>query len=341
MGRYTVTVDTGTTNTRVFLWDENRNIVSLSKSETGVRNTAIDGNKNRLKQAVHDCIQQVLSAAGISFDEIGQVIACGMITSNVGLAELPHVTAPAGISELASHAREILLEDVCPVPILFVPGVKNHDRPVTEDNVETMDMMRGEEAETLAILDRFPKGNDYLLVLPGSHTKFVAADRNGRITGCLTTIGGELLSCITNDTIIADAVGRSFVSEDSYDRELVLKGFDEAFRVGLSRACFSVRILNQFAEKDKKRLANMVLGAALAGDIQAVKTSGALQVSPQRKVIVSGKNPLRRAIADLLKHDGYFTDIEEFSPEPGFPLSAAGAFLVADARQENFSSDDK
>ena len=40
--------------------------------------------------------------------------------------------------------------------------------------------------------------------------------------------------------------------------------------------------------------------------------------------------PVRQAIVDMLKHDSYFTRIEEFAPEPSLPLSAAGAFLVAD-----------
>lgn len=330
MGRYTVTIDTGTTNTRVFLWDGSRCIVSSSKSGTGVRNTAMDGNNDRLKRAVHDCIKEVLDAVGISFEDVSQVIACGMITSNVGLVEIPHVPAPAGKEELAAKTRRVLLEDVCPIPILFVPGVKNNDAPVTVDNFETMDMMRGEEVETLAILDRFPKGSEYLLVLPGSHTKFVSVDSEGKITGCLTTIGGELLSCITNDTIIADAVNRSFVAEEEYDQEMMLRGFDETLRVGLGRACFSARILSMFVEKNKKRLANFILGASLAGDVQAVKFSSALRVNPQVTVIVSGKNPLRQAIADILRYDGYFEKIEEFVPDVTLPLSAAGAFLVAD-----------
>lgn len=62
----------------------------------------------------------------------------------------------------------------------------------------------------------FPKGNSYLLVLPGSHTKFVSVDKEGKIRSCLTTITGELLASITNHTIIADAVGRQFAAEEEY-----------------------------------------------------------------------------------------------------------------------------
>ena len=50
MGKYVVTVDAGTTNTRVFLWNKYRMMVASAESETGVRNTIIDGNNDLLKK---------------------------------------------------------------------------------------------------------------------------------------------------------------------------------------------------------------------------------------------------------------------------------------------------
>ncbi len=331
MGKYVVTVDTGTTNTRTFLWDEERNMIASAKAEVGVRNTAIDGNNERLKKAVHDCIEDLLKQADITYEDVSRVMACGMITSNVGLVEVPHVFAPAGLEELAAQSKSILLEDVCPLPILFIPGVKNNIGEVTLENFEEMDIMRGEEVESIAILDSFPKGRPYLLVLPGSHTKFVAVDANGKMTGCLTTITGELLASITNDTVIADAVGKQFVSPEAYDKEMMLKGFAASDKVGMGRTCFSARILNMFVEKDKMKLANFILGVALASDIQSTKNSKALNMDPDVTVIVSGKSPLRNAIVDILKYDGYFKHVEEYIPDSSLPLSAAGAYLVADA----------
>lgn len=331
MGRYIITIDTGTTNTRIFLWDENRNMIANEREETGVRNTAIDGNNERLKKAVHDCLERLLEKNGLTYDDISRVMACGMITSNVGLVEVPHVPAPAGLKDLADQAKSILLEDVCPLPILFIPGVKNNIPDINLENFEAMDIMRGEEVESIAIIDSFPQGQSYLLVLPGSHTKFVSVDEQGKMTGCLTTISGELLSSITYDTIIADAVGRQFVDEESYNREMVLKGYITARDTGIGHACFSARILSMFAEKDKKKLANYILGVALQNDITAVKNSKALTVDRNTTVVVSGKNPFRRAIIDILDCDGYFAEVKEYIPDGRLPLSAAGAYLVADA----------
>ena len=79
------------------------------------------------------------------------------------------------------------------------------------------------------------------------------------------------------------------------------------------------------------KLANYILGVALQNDITAIKNSKALETDQNTTVIVSGKNPLRQAIIDILIYDGYFADVEEFVPDNKLPLSAAGAYLVADA----------
>lgn len=49
---YTITIDGGTTNTRCILWNSSRQRIDEQKREVGVRNTAIDGNNSKLKNAV-------------------------------------------------------------------------------------------------------------------------------------------------------------------------------------------------------------------------------------------------------------------------------------------------
>ncbi len=330
---YVFTVDTGTTNTRVYLFDENRNEVGVAKREVGVRNTAIDGNNQKLKGAIRDSLETLLKDAGIGYDQVSHVIASGMITSNVGLVEIPHIPAPASAADLAAGIRDVLCEDVCPLPISFIPGIKNNiSGEIGYDNFEEMDIMRGEEVESVAILDHFPSGKPCLLVLPGSHTKFVTVDENGKMTGCLTTISGELLSCVINDTLLADASGKLFVNEDTYDRDLFLLGYKTARTSGIGRACFSGRILSLFAKTDKVGIANFVLGVCLASDMEAIEHSAALKTDKDMTVIVSGKAPFRQALLDMFEYDGLFKNIETFEPDKNTPLSAVGSCIVADLR---------
>ena len=333
MKNYIITLDTGTTNTRVILWDHDRNILARAKRDAGVRNTAIDGNNNRLKAAVKECLEKVLHAANLTFEDVRMIIASGMITSNVGLVEIPHCVAPVNVSQLAEAVKEVLIPEICPIPITFIPGIKNNVGDVNIDNFEAMDIMRGEEVESIAILEDFPPNKNYLLVLPGSHMKFVSIDKDGRILGCLTSISGELLASVTKDTIIADAVGRKFVDEKTYDREWVLLGYENAKSAGFGRACFSGRILNQFVTKDKTKIANYILGATLASDIQGIRHSTAILTDADTEVIVSGENSLTQAMIDILKHDGYFNKVEKYTPNNDVPLSALGAYKIADIKK--------
>jgi len=332
--KHVFTIDTGTTNTRVCLWSPDERLIGTEKRGIGVRNTAIDGDNSRLKGAIRECLENLLAKNGLTYADVSQVIAGGMITSNVGLVEIPHLTAPVSAEDLARGMRVESVPDVCPVPISFIPGVKNSAEAVTLDNFEAMDIMRGEEIETVALMEQAGLSGPCLIVLPGSHTKFVSVDEKGRITGCLTSITGELVSAITNNTIIADAVGRGFVQPETYDREMLLLGCDTAQKSGLGRACFSARILSQFAKESPERLANYILGACLQSDVAAVQASDALKIPAGSAALVAGKPPLAQAVTDVLIHAGCFADVRLSETGSDMPLSAAGALSIARRREK-------
>ena len=333
MSGYTITIDAGTTNTRAFLWDGGDHLLAAQKRPVGVRATAEDGDDHRLRQAVRDCLAALLAETGLPWDEIDGVAASGMITSNVGLLELPHLVAPVSPRELAAGAREARIGDVCPLPIVFIPGVKNSGSPVTYENCAAMDMMRGEETETIALLERHEARFGDLIVLPGSHTKYVMVDAQGRIAGCLTSITGELLAAVSEHTVIADAVARGFARQETYDREAMLRGYQAAERHGLGRACFSARILSQLAGEGPQRLQSYVLGACLQSDAAALRGSAAMRQSEAGEALVAGTGPLCRAMADMLGFAGLFARVRTCDPGET-PLSGLGALALLRTRRE-------
>lgn len=333
MKQYLITVDGGTTNTRIMLWDIiHRTIVAQKKYGIGVRNTAMDGHNAMLKTAVRDGIADVLLQASLCEADLQAIVASGMLTSNVGLLEIPHIKVPASMTDLALAMVSADLPDICGLPIHFIPGMKNNCGAVSLANVESMDMMRGEETEICAVLDLLESHNPLLLVLPGSHTKFISVDEQGRVTGMLSSIAGELLMSITNHTVLADAVQHSFVQPDNYERELVLAGYITAKKVGLGRACFSTRIFNQFVSKEAAQAANFLLGAVLQGDVEAVRNSAALKVSDRTEVIVAGKEPLRTALTDILQYEQCFARVRGFEYAGDKPLAGLGALTLAKQR---------
>src|ERR1035437_8830073 len=233
-----ITIDSGTSNTRAKLWQDGR-LLAKSFAEVGVRDTVISGSRQKLQMGVRQAILEAAQTAGIDIREVGLILASGMITSNVGLCEVPHVIAPAGI--------------------------KNNVGAVDLSTYEAMDIMRGEEVETFGLIEQLKLQGPAIFVLPGSHSKFISIDVGNRVTACLTTLAGELLDIITGHTILAGALGRSFAQE--FDELMLLEGARCAKRVGLGRACFSVRILELFSATNANQRANFLLGAVLATDL--------------------------------------------------------------------------
>ena len=129
-------------------------LLAKSCAEGGVRNTVISGSRQMLQMGVRQAILEAAQTAGINIREVGLILASGMITSNVGLCEVPHVIAPAGTKELARGLTMSRIEAVVEQPIWFVPGIKNNVAAVDLSTYEAMDIMRGEEVETFGLIEK-------------------------------------------------------------------------------------------------------------------------------------------------------------------------------------------
>lgn len=335
MSKYLITIDGGTTNTRVYLWNEDGICLNSVKAEAGVRLTSMDGGSNAaLKASIKEALGKLLENNKITYADVNAVYASGMITSREGLIELPHLTAPAGKKEFLENLVEVEIPDVCEKPIKFIRGLKNRDYTNPDlAQIEELDVMRGEETETLGLLDLFGYENGCLFALPGSHSKFVSVDDQGNMVGCISSLAGEILSAVTNYTILADTLGKGYAGAD-FDKEMLLAGFRTSRSTSFARAAFSTRMAQMFLHKEKKECAAFLLGAILENDIQAVKNSKALLVNKDTKVVIAGKEPFASALDLLFKEDGYFENIEIYRPTEERPMSGFGAFMAARAKGE-------
>ncbi|QIQ21739.1 2-dehydro-3-deoxygalactonokinase [Zophobihabitans entericus] len=322
-----VTIDSGTTNTRVRVWSEQKVIAEATQS-VGVRDTAITGNTIKLKQAVKTALDEALLTAKIKPEQPLLILACGMITSNLGLCEIPHLVTPVSMKDLAANMVKKLLPEISSSPVWFIPGVKNSANPISLDDCEMMDIMRGEETETIGVLSLSDINSPALIVLPGSHSKFVKIDQQKNITACTTTIAGEMLDIITQQTIISGSLDHQFAK--SIDQDYLLKGAASCQDVGLARSCFLVRLLDLFGQTTINQRANYLLGAVLYGDLLTIKQSQALNVEADTTIILTGKKILQQALQLLISHDDFFTGkIIELNEQKEQPLSGLGSIALA------------
>ncbi len=327
---YILTIDTGTTNTRVTLWHEGA-VIAHQAHEVGVRDTAISGSREKLQNGVRETILKTLHAAGITEEQVALVLGSGMISSNVGLFELPHVLAPAGLQQLARGMVSVNIPEVFSKPIWFVPGVRNVVDNIGLHNCEAMDMMRGEEVEVIGVIDQLGLTGPAMMVMPGSHSKFVCIDDKNRITGCVTTLAGELMYVITHNTILAQSLESSFAT--SINPEMLLAGAQSAQTIGLGRTCFNVRILDQFTIYERNDRANFLLGAILGADLLTLKNSTAIKMMPGTPTVICGKPVMKEALALLIQNDDYFSGkVTVVSDEMQTHLAGLGAIRVATAR---------
>ena len=158
-----------------------------------------------------------------------------MLSSEVGLVAVPHVEAPAGLDDLARAAAVVTLPEVDDRPILVVPGVRT---PAAEgpDGWFLADVMRGEECETfgactlLRAEGRIEPGRATAFLWPGSHTKLVEVDADGRITRSHTTLAGEMLQAVARHTLLAASLPADW--PDELDPEAAAAGAAPSRRAG-------------------------------------------------------------------------------------------------------------
>lgn len=169
-------------------------------------------------------------------------IACGMIGSRGGWAEVEYVATPADPAQLAGQLQAVSADSIA---VHIIPGVMQGSvvgqRP---------DVMRGEETQVLGALASQPTlAEDSLLIMPGTHSKWVLVHQ-GYLVGFNTYMTGELFAVLRQHSIL----GKPMDHAGDEDTDAFICGVDTARKAGatgLSAVLFSAR------------------SRMLAGDIQA------------------------------------------------------------------------
>ena len=258
-----VCVDMGTTNTRVWLVSGD-DVLARAQAQVGVGDAAREGSSSRLRAALKSLIIEVCSGAR----DPSYVAAAGMITSSLGLAEVPHIEAPAGLEDLARSIERHAFADITELPVYLVPGVRTGPVRTRLDTVNDTDVMRGEETLCVGLMESgLLKGPTTLLNL-GSHWKAIRIDERQRIQSSVTTLSGELLHAAQTQTILASAVPHERLA--GIDNHWVDAGMEEQRRSGLARALFCVRLLEQKCDGTPEQRLSFLVGAFVAADLDAL-----------------------------------------------------------------------
>lgn len=318
-----VGLDAGTTNTRAWRVVGGK-IVGRARASVGVRDVAIAGSGEVLRSAVEGLVRELTDSP----DEVGPrpryVVAAGMITSELGLAEVPHVAAPAGVAELAAGIRSRRLRGDDGLELLLVPGVRSGPTRLRKDEIALADVMRGEETLCLGLHDVGLLGSGGTLLNLGSHWKTVHLDPSGRVAGSSTSLSGELLHAAQTRTVLARSVPAE--RPDHLHADWVRAGAAETRRSGLARALFCVRLLEQRTPSVPEERMSYLVGAFVGAEVETI-VRRRVGDSP---VVLAGGGPIADAFASALAEEG--CEARVLTPAEVEEGMVRGLGLVASAR---------
>ena len=269
-------IDCGTTNTRIFLRDDRQEMIAQGAKKVGVRDTSITGSRETLKTGVEELYRSVLQEHGIDGKQVRFAIASGMITSEIGLMEIPHLVAPCGLAELSGQVEVVNDPAVLDigVPVCFIRGVRNdYGDNATAADLRRVDFMRGEEVQCMGILTEMNPELPVNIVVLSSHTKLIHIDAGGRIASSLTSMSGQIFEALKNST----NVGKSIVACGGEEpggysfEELVEIARDCVENAGFVRTMLMPRFMQVLLKTDSDERRLFVDAAIAVDDMKAFR----------------------------------------------------------------------
>ncbi|NNC91692.1 MAG: hypothetical protein HKN80_04305 [Acidimicrobiia bacterium] len=300
-------IDCGTTNSRVYVVDEQGTVLGKGYRNVGVRDTAITGDSDALRAGIREAYEDALASAGLEGTDVSIAVAAGMITSELGLQEVPHLNAPAGIRQLAGNLVRTKEENLLPpgIPIYLIPGVKNdlvQGQPGPED-VNLLDFMRGEETQVVGALLRYPAERRLTMVVLSSHTKFISIDQDGLIRGSVTTLSGQLYEAIRRETFIGKSIegDSDDASAEFWDEQVIANAEACVASAGFLRTLMMGRFFDVLMKTKWYERKLFVEASIAAEDMRALEHFGALGFDLDAPVILVGPEKRCRIYQSMMR----------------------------------------
>ena len=197
-----IAADWGTTNFRLFLYDDKGKVLARHSSNIGLKNLGVLSFEQALLSVMKD---------EFNHPEL-PILLSGMVGSRQGWAEAPYVACPATLETLAK-GRVKAPSDKLNVSI--VPGLY-----AQTPGLGLLNVMRGEETQIFGLLNQAEAKPDGFLVLPGTHSKW-ALIKEGAVDSFSTHMTGEMFQVLKAHSILG-----LLMEGDEDSDEIFLKGVE-------------------------------------------------------------------------------------------------------------------
>ncbi|AKS36041.1 2-keto-3-deoxy-galactonokinase [Mycolicibacterium goodii] len=279
-----IALDWGTTALRAWLLDGDGRVLDAHARDSGLLTVtsgapSADRARDYEKVFAEVCADWLRAHPGLP------VIACGMVGSAQGWQEAGYLTVPTDMAfDAAAFTRVPHDHGV----LHLVPGLR-----VAPGEQTAGDVMRGEETQLVGVLDLLDDpAADLLVVLPGTHTKWVRIVA-GQVESFTTAMTGELYGLLMEHGILARTAHCPVRDDAAFTR-----GLDADTTRGISTALFGARALVLDGALDPGALPDYVSGLLIADEIDHL-----LPADPA-PIVLCGKPDLCRRYATALDRRG-------------------------------------
>ncbi len=191
------------------------------------------------------------------------IILSGMVSSSIGMLELPYKNLPfrADGSDLAVH----IIPFAGGRQLRIVSGVRSES-----------DVIRGEET-ILAGCNVATSEQEQLFILPGTHSKHIRV-HNGWVKDISTYMTGELFDLLSNKSILSASVKRDNLEQVSHDQFFV-DGVKKGATLNLLNSIFHVRTNQLFGKAGPGENFRFLSGLLIGHELKQLLESGDISVS--------------------------------------------------------------
>jgi len=316
---YYVTIDCGTTNSRIYIVDSLGKVFSKGKKNVGVKDTAITGSNEVLINGLKELFNDVLKMSNINMSEIKIILSSGMITSELGIKEIPHISAPCNINDLAKNIVKVDNIDLTGsnISMYFIPGIKNkyNKEKIDYNHVDSLDFMRGEETQVIGLIRNSVTYYPKMVIILSSHTKFILIDTIGKIYGSITTMSGQLYDAIINHTFVGKSINDDKKNNDYNEIKILELAKKCSNSYGIIRSLMFPRFMDVLLDTSSKQR-KLFLDALIAyEDIKVIPYLKKIKIFEKYEVIIIGDKErselYKKLLSQEMKNAKGFTIIDD------------------------------
>lgn len=239
-----IAINWGSTNFRAYLISRDGIVLDSIKTAQGVTKIS----RGEMVEIADEISRRWPDATG--------AYAAGMIGSSSGWESVPYCSCPASLADLA-HA--IQPTKIGALQCHLIPGLSGVSPSGTGD------ILRGEEVELFGLLaadDSLTRGK-HMILLPGTHTKWVQVD-DGEIRSFFTSMSGELFDRVQEKGLLA-----SIITSGAKPNDIFLAGVElgKQKSSGFARQLFGVRAQVMLETLHRNDAASYARGILIGAEI--------------------------------------------------------------------------